>query len=718
MLRQHTGERLFRDEDRQRFDHHRHTVEHRVAGQALDDRGVGEVVHRHPRQPRRLAQPNPRAPVAVSVRQGHDSEHDVVGGRHLDLYLSRRGANEHGVAVADAAYGQVVRVGEEGMARPAPGEPAGVVQPRVVVALVAPPDEEQLSRGEPRAGGQLLGQSGQGLEHDVHSEVDSLVGGPETFGQAGPQRSVVGTGRHPLELGDGQPCSGGAEQCVDLAARRQSKARLRRERGPRPPLAQTATACPDDGDAEIARDLPVVTRPRGLRQERRRPPRGVPHGQEVEDEVVVLTLERRRRRQDDVGVASGLVDVEVDRDHGVEAGKCLVEPLAAGGGGDGVPGDGQQSPHLAVPRCRDLLGEGRHGQLAPEARQPPYPGATPPEAAGRQPALADEVDRRSREHRSSRPVEVAGEDVDHLDRPLAHHPVDLGGDPHASVNGGRRCRGEVVRQRADCRGRHPAHVLRELGRERRHRLPDLVHAVDVCRRPSEALDEQLADDGEEDGGVGPGPDEMVLVGDRGGLGAAWVDDDEPPAAIGELATALREVGDRPQRAVRCHRVVADEDEEVGAVDVGHGEEVLVTVERPCRDLVRELVDRRRGVAVPRPEQAHEGRVVRQGAEAVHVGVAEVDREGVVPVLALDVRQLRGREGDGLRPRHLVPALAGAHHWPAQPVGVVLDVLEREGLRTDVSARQRVGLVPSDRRDRRQPGRGAPRGRTSPRRACT
>ena len=60
-----------------------------------------------------------------------------------------------------------------------------------------------------------------------------------------------------------------------------------------------------------------------------------------------------------------------------------------------------------------------------------------------------------------------------------------------------------------------------------------------------------------------------------------------------LPAAAGEVGDRPDRAVARHRVVADEDEQVGAVDVRHRHEELVAVERPRDELVRQLVDRGR-----------------------------------------------------------------------------------------------------------------------------
>ena len=234
----------------------------------------------------------------------------------------------------------------------------------------------------------------------------------------------------------------------------------------------------------------------------------------------------------------------------------------------------------------------------------------------------------------------------------------------------------------------------------RDRVTHPVDAVDVGRRAGEVAREQLAHDREEDRRVRAGTDEVVLVGDLRGLGPARVEHDESPTARGELASAPREVRNGPQGAVRGHRVVADEHEEVGAVDVGHREEELVAVERPGDDLVGQLVDRRRGEAVPRAQQAHEGGVVGQGTEAVDVRVAEVDRDARRP-------RARAARRPAARRRTGSPSSHDTSRQPrrrpddgsAQPVGVLVDVLEGERLGADVAARERVGLVPADGRDR-------------------
>ena len=381
-----------------------------------------------------------------------------------------------------------------------------------------------------------------------------------------------------------------------------------------------------------------------------------------------------------------LVDVEVDGHHRLEPGERVGQPATRRRRRHGVARDGQQCPDPALAGSGDLLGERRHGQLSPEARQAPHAGAPPAEPPGPEEAPADDVDGRRREHRAARAVEVAGEHVDRLDRPLADHPVGLGRHAHPPVHGGGGRLGELRREPPHGIRGHPGDALGELRGERVDRLADGVDAVDVGGRPSRARGQQLAHDGEQHGGVGARPHEVVLVGHPGGLGPAGVEHDEPAAAGRQLATPLGEVGHRPQRAVRRHRVVADEHEQVGAVDVGHRQEELVAVQGPGDDVVGQLVDRGGGEAVPRAEQPHEGGVVGQGAEAVDVRVAEVDREGVVTVLALHRDQARGRELDRLVPGDLAPPpVGGAAHRPPQPVRVVVHVLQGERLGADVSS---------------------------------
>ncbi|MNG05935.1 hypothetical protein D3C84_891520 [compost metagenome] len=56
----------------------------------------------------------------------------------------------------------------------------------------------------------------------------------------------------------------------------------------------------------------------------------VVHGEQVEHQVVLLVLERAGGRQDDVGMAGGLVQVEIHRDHELQLLQRLLQLTAIG----------------------------------------------------------------------------------------------------------------------------------------------------------------------------------------------------------------------------------------------------------------------------------------------------------------------------------------------------------------------------------------------------
>ena len=162
----------------------------------------------------------------------------------------------------------------------------------------------------------------------------------------------------------------------------------------------------------------------------------------------------------------------------------------------------------------------------------------------------------------------------------------------------------------------------------------------------------------------------------------------PPRSL-QLAQPGREVGHRHQRAVGGHRVRPEDQEQVGPVDVGDGQQQLVAVHEVGEQLCGQLVDGRGAVLVAGPERLHHRGAVRHRAEAVHVGVAEVDRQRVAAVLVDGPGEVRRHQVERLVPGHLLPPVADAAHRAAQPVRVLVHVLERDRLGADVPARQRV-----------------------------
>jgi len=440
---------------------------------------------------------------------------------------------------------------------------------------------------------------------------------------------------------------------------------------------------------DLAVDLPVVQGARGLRVHGRGEAGGVADGEDVEDQVVVVALERRGRRQDHVRVPGGLVDVDVHGRHEVEAGQGPAESLAVGGRRHRVAGHGQGRADLAVARSEDLVGQGRDGELAAELGEVAHPAAPAVPVAAAHERAADDIDGRPRQHGAARPVQVAGQQVQQLDRPLAHQAVRLDRGSHPGVDGGRVRGGELVGEPTHVLGRDTAGLGGTLARERVDEAPYLLQPVDVLRHPGQAVLEQGPHHREQEVRIGARSHEQVLVGDARGLGPARVDHDQPPATVVQVPHPAGEVRDGHQAAVGRHRVGAHEQQVGGPVDVGHRQQQLVAVEQVRHDLVGELVDRGGAVHVARPEGADHRTGMGHRPEAVHVRVAEVDADRVATVLGDRASQAVGDEVERLVPAELLPALGGTADGSAQPVGVVLDVGQREGLGADVAAREGV-----------------------------
>ena len=201
----------------------------------------------------------------------------------------------------------------------------------------------------------------------------------------------------------------------------------------------------------------------------------------------------------------------------------------------GVAGEGDESAHLPLARGLDLVGEGGHGILAAELGQAAH--AAP--ALVEVPALAEAVGQgqqstRVREHGAPGPVEVAGDDVEHVDEPARERPELLGRGAHAAVGHGGGRRGEGAGEGADVGGGE--------ARGRRHRfgwqgVDQASHVLEPVgeaprRRPGAhaALGEEHLEQGQQQQRVGARADGQVLVGQGRGLGAPRVHHHEAPAA--------------------------------------------------------------------------------------------------------------------------------------------------------------------------------------------
>ena len=127
----------------------------------------------------------------------------------------------------------------------------------------------------------------------------------------------------------------------------------------------------------------------------------------------------------------------------------------------------------------------------------------------------------------------------------------------------------------------------------------------------QALREEDVDHREQQQRVGAGADEVVLVGLLGGAGAPRVDHDDLAAALANRPQPPAHVGRRHQAAVGVQRVGAEDQQVLGAVDVGDGNAERGAEHVPGRDLLGHLVDRAGGEDVasspaPSAEPARRG----------------------------------------------------------------------------------------------------------------
>ena len=264
-----------------------------------------------------------------------------------------------------------------------------VVQPGIVASELTSTDQGQALRAVLRAAARLARQSFQVREQALWREVQVRALGDALRQRARASRTQVdavgpfaqlrqtrAAPRRPRAYAVGaQP-----QAEIEDALRAQRVER----RGGRPRGSRRARAS-QEASRQTAEDLPIVLCASVFVEAGRRVLGRVPGGQEVQREVVVAAREGRGGRQDQVGVARGLVQVEVDGEHEVEGRQRLVEPSSVRRGEHGVAGEGHESAYLAVSRREDLLRQTCDGELTTEGGQPAHATREAPEASAAHP---------------------------------------------------------------------------------------------------------------------------------------------------------------------------------------------------------------------------------------------------------------------------------------------------------------------------------------------
>jgi hypothetical protein len=203
------------------------------------------------------------------------------------------------------------------------------------------------------------------------------------------------------------------------------------------------------------------------------------------------------------------------------------------------------------------------------------------------------------------------------------------------------------------------------------------------------LVEQRVGDPEQEEHVRTGPDEMVGVGDVGGLGAARVHHDDPAAARAHRLGLAAEVGHRPQAAVRDHRIGAEDQQEVAALDVGHRYRQPGAEHQSDRQHLRHLVDAGRGKHIARAERAGQSRKVQHQAHFMRSRIAQHRADRVGARRRDHRRQPPLDFGIGFVPGGFDEAAVALDERRAQAVGIVLQLFQADRLRAQETAREHV-----------------------------
>ena len=278
-----------------------------------------------------------------------------------------------------------------------------VMHPGIIAACVATADQ---AKWKQRLGaGEAATKRLQLVQHCLRRGFNHAARRLETCQQGRPQRAEVEPMRGGFQVGQRQPA----------ATTRQSRGDHGFRRRQRLPWLATGFGI---RSAEAVDDFPVGALIVAAFAQRNIDARDAANREGIENEVVMVLGQRRNRRQDQVGMARGFVDVKVDRDHEVQCFDRGIEIAPVGRRKHGVAGNGQQRADLAFARCLHFFGQHRHGQFAGELRQA-ADAALPSPAMAAAGARARDRDGRFIQQRAALAVEVSGVQVGELQQPLA-----------------------------------------------------------------------------------------------------------------------------------------------------------------------------------------------------------------------------------------------------------------------------------------------------------
>ena len=601
--------------------------------------------------------------MAPAVRQAHHPGPHVVGDRHPHLAAMHAALEDRELAVAHLVARGVVGMHVEHAALAARHQRRQVVHPGVVAPQLAATDQDEAVFPGLRLDVAL--ERGDRLQHARRRQMDVLVPVKQALLYPGSERTqidAVGRSLQLLETETVRP----REEAIPVGAEPQDQIQEPRrrpahaegtepaERPVDPRLAERATA---QALRQLEHDLPVGELAFISLDDRGRPARDVPHGNRVEQQIDVVLGQIPAGRQDHVGVARRLVDVDVDRHHELELLERRADSLPVGCREDGVAGQRDHGADLARARGLDLVRQHGRREIAERLRQPAHPALPAVMAVEAAHARdAADVERGRREHRSAFSTEPSGGDVQQVGGVRRRRRVAADADADARVAHGRARVGELERQALDGLGRHAGERGNARRRERGQAPLDLgPSAGPRLQEPpvdAAALD-QDANHRQQKRRIAARPDRDVLVRLLRGLRAARVDHHDLATALAHRAQATAHVGRGHDAPVRDHRVAAEAEEVVGAIDVGDRNRDRRAVQLVGGHDARVGVLRARAEAVTGADRLRERAQHQERPVVVPRGVAPVEADRVAAVPLADLADAASHEVECLVPGDLL-----------------------------------------------------------------
>ena len=292
--------------------------------------------------------------------------------------------------------------------------------------------------------------------------------------------------------------------------------------------------------------------------------------------------------------------------------------------------------------------------------------------------VADEVDGGTGEHHTAGTVEVAGDDVDHIDQPCGRAAEVLRAGAEASVDQGGCDLHEGARQVFDVCSGDASDGCCALDGKRCQSEPQRSDTIGEPRQPTEAgafVIENQPRYRRQQRRIGAGLNEQVLIGVCRGFRFTRVNNDEAPSPLLQITQSPLHARSAHETAIRRQRVGADDDKQTTAIDIWNRNEQLVAEHLQRSEHVGQLVQRRCRKARLGAEGAHKQRTHDHGPHAVHGGVALVDSDGISAVAPLHVSHASGQLVVGLFPAALFEIFAAFAQW--QPKAVWVGVYIRQ-----------------------------------------